>query len=108
MANLWAERRAKGLCGQCGKVAPVEGKSLCVKCRDAAAWSQAKYRRQHYYQISKRNKSWYDERKANGLCPYCGKRPPEAERILCTECREYHNLMQRVYREATKEKTQWK
>lgn len=38
------------------------------------------------YEEQTRHKVW-DSRRAAGLCPYCGKNPPEEGRKMCTACR---------------------
>ncbi len=35
-------------------------------------------------------------RKAAGLCPRCGKRPPQPGRSLCEPCAEKHRIAGRV------------
>ena len=72
-----AERRAKGLCVNCGKCPPTPGRTRCEPC---AAKKRPGDRARHHRRTA--------ERVARGLCPKCGKRPPAPERSQCQPCLE--------------------
>jgi len=72
-----AERRARGLCLNCGKRPPAPHRSQCEPCIEKRrAADLARYHRRTA------------ERVAQGLCPKCGKRPPEPGRSQCGPCLE--------------------
>ena len=62
------ERRAAGLCPECGKCPPELGFKRCARCRERSRACEA-------------------ARVASGLCP-CGKSPPELGYRWCAQCRE--------------------
>jgi hypothetical protein len=42
-------------------------------------------------------KDVYDQRKADGLCPHCGERPPYEERVSCLPCRKRFRVYSQRY-----------
>ena len=97
-----AQRRAQGLCPRCGKRPPQPGRSLCEPCAekhrisgrvsDAKRRARGRKRRRNTEKARACERRRYRrktaERLAAGLCPACGKAPPEPERRLCAECAE--------------------
>lgn len=83
---VYYRRKEAGLCVQCGKDPPIEGHTLCEKCREI------EYKRNHSeqhkayareYQRALR-KSWLEK----GYCTRCGKRDSYtmAGRHCCYDC----------------------
>lgn len=70
MANpvTYRQRRAKGLCGACGKVQT----GTAARCDDCKSKELGE------------KKARYEARKAAGLCPQCGE--PTAGTVLCAKC----------------------
>ncbi len=60
---------ANGRCLKCGATDQDLGNGLCRRC-----WDRAKKKMLHYYR-----------RRSEGLCPNCGKVPPDG-RVWCPEC----------------------
>lgn len=103
----WAERRTKGLCGNCGKTQAVAGRSLCERCKEAVNYSQKKYRMIHAVEISKRKSERYETLKEAGLCVRCGKIPPLPGKNRCESCIEYERKQNIKYREKLKTMKQY-
>src|SRR5207244_10715905 len=76
-----AKRRAAGLCLNCGKRPPINGKVKCKACRANHA----------AYDVT-RNAA----RRASGLCLKCGKRPP-INGSQCKACRAYMRSEMRAH-----------
>ena len=109
-----AERIAQGLCPKCGKQPPQAGLSHCAPCtekrnrasraRDARLRAAGQPRRdpgkaRAYNKEHSRHTA--AERRAQGLCPRCGKAPPEPGRSICAPCAENHRANARArYAEA--------
>jgi 5-methylcytosine-specific restriction endonuclease McrA len=51
--RYYLEKKAEGLCTQCGENKPVEGRTQCAKCRDEAI--RTKKKRFFHYRITKFN-----------------------------------------------------
>ena len=72
--SLYKRRLAAGLCGMCGKVPPLPGKSLCAadaeKCR-------------------LRTEAKREKRNAAGLCPDCGGKNPKPKLPGKSRCAEH-------------------
>ena len=97
-----AQRRAQGLCPRCGKRPPEPERSVCEPCAekhrvsgrvsDAKRRARGRKRRRNPEKARACERRRYRrktaERIAAGLCPACGKAPPEPERRLCSECAE--------------------
>lgn len=86
----YEERKTNGLCVRCGQ--PAEpGKTKCLVCkmddreraRKKETPEQAKRRRE-------REKGRYKERKAQGVCVQCGKRPAD-KGVRCRHCAAKEN-----------------
>lgn len=69
--TTYSRRLAKGLCGQCGKRPPVDGKTQCKECAE----------KKKKYNLESR--TFY---KKQGLCPRCGKNKLFGNEKLCPEC----------------------
>ena len=105
-----AERRARGLCPNCGKQPPVPDASLCAPCGDhGRAAERARYakgkaagklyggrdpgpRRKMAREKSQRR---LRERLEAGLCTRCGDRPPAEGGTTCEPCRESRQAAER-------------
>lgn len=72
--SLRADRRAQGLCPECGKRRPADGKMLCKQC----SIRSNKHR--------KRPDNW--PRGDNGFCYCCNKREALPGYRVCQECYE--------------------
>ena len=98
-----AERRAAGLCPECGTAPPEPGRSVCGPCgeeRRAAArvrYAKGKAAGKLYggRKIETRRRIGREKsrrrlaaRLAAGLCTSCGKRPPVDGGTTCEPCRE--------------------
>ena len=106
-----AERRARGLCPDCGKQPPAPDASLCAPCGDhRRAAERARYatgkaagklyggrdpeqRRKLAREKSQRR---LRERLDAGLCTHCGHRPPAADGTTCEPCRESRQAAERA------------
>jgi len=102
-----AERRAKGLCPECGEAPPAPGRTVCGPCgEERRAKARARYakgkaagklyggrnvetRRRIGREKSARRRT---ARLAAGLCTSCGKRPSTGDGTRCEPCarRSYH------------------
>ena len=98
-----AERRAAGLCPECGKAPPAPGRTVCEPCgEERRATARARYakgkaagklyggrkvstRRRIGREKSARRRA---ARLAAGLCTSCGKRPSAEDGTQCEPCRE--------------------
>ena len=104
-----AERIAEGLCPACGKRPPAPERSQCGPCleKDAAA-GRARDARLRAAGIPRRDPEkaraadrerrhrQTAERRAAGLCPECGKAPPEPGRTVCGPCGEERRMAERA------------
>lgn len=81
--RLRAERKEWGLCVECGKKPPFEGRVRCEDClcRDLLAHHNTK----DSDTVKANRKKRREERKAAGLCITCGK-PAYKEYVRCYEC----------------------
>lgn len=99
MANniTYAQRKADGLCVNCGKRAAIPNSVFCKQCRETHRAAN----RLCAAQIQSR-------RRANHECLYCGvKLPPDYYYICCPKCREkqkhYYDRKKRKNRDPHKE-----
>ena len=104
-----AERRAQGFCPRCGKAPPEPDREICASCaekrnrasraRDARLRAAGKPRRNletaRAYN-KKHSRQEAAERRAQGLCPKCGKQPPAPGRSICTPCGDKHRASARA------------
>ncbi len=104
--SLWATRKAAGLCGNCGKVKPIEGRTLCRQCTDIIQYGQKKFRTIHALEICERKRQRYIKLKESGLCVKCGKVPPACGRVYCAECAAYTKAQSLKHRMKQKELSQ--
>lgn len=93
---LREERKAKGLCTYCGtnKINPDNPKTIsrCDEC----------YNKKRNYDLDERSrqrKQFREKRKADGLCPTCGKENNSGY-VWCESCREHQRT---VYKTDTTE-----
>ena len=105
-----AERRAAGLCPECGKAPPAPGSTVCEPCgEERRAAARARYargkaegklyggrkvetRRRMGREKSARRRA---ARLAAGLCTGCGKRPSADGGTTCEPCREARRAFER-------------
>ena len=73
MRELYAERKAAGICTKCGKEKAEQGRTMCRKCLDA----KSEYERE--------NKVYF---KQLGICTRCRKNRAMKGRTTCIECTE--------------------
>lgn len=76
-----------GICYMCGQADAVR-RGLCEKCLEKRLETERKFRETHRGQYNNRSKEWREKNKAAGMCPYCGKNPPEPGRTRCRQCAE--------------------
>lgn len=99
----WREQKlSQGLCGTCGRLPCLEGKTDCQCCRDRRAARQ----RERYAAAKKSGvelrAAKREKFKELGLCSRCGNREPVAGRLTCKECLDkihaYHqSLLTEIY-----------
>ena len=105
-----AERRARGLCPNCGEKPPAPDASLCEPCsgqrREAARARYAKGKAagkpyggrdpgQRRKMAREKSRRRLRERLEAGLCTRCGHRPPAADGATCEPCREARQAAER-------------
>lgn len=97
--QLWAERKEWGVCVECGKKPPFEGRVRCEDClcRDLLAHHKTTDSPKRKENLKKLR----DERKAAGLCIICGK-PAYKEHTRCYECYLRNKRASDKYREQHK------
>ena len=106
-----AERRAAGLCLDCGKAPAAEGRTACEPCaekrraRERAKYARAKDEGKLYggrkvetrRRIGRERSRKRDEtRRAAGLCTACGRHPPVEGGATCESCREARRAAERA------------
>ena len=69
--TTYERRKSRGLCVNCGKINPVQGKVMCAEC----AGKQKNYRRE--------TRKFFQ---GIGLCPRCGKNKLFGDEKECPEC----------------------
>jgi len=84
--------RSHGICARCGQKPAIEKRPYCIDCCE----KQKAIDRKNYHIRNKRPgvsealrvkvKTKRDDRKAAGLCTYCGKRVPALGRKKCDHC----------------------
>lgn len=85
----WKERRKwyldNGICPRCGHRELQDGYKLCLECRTAG---NERRRARYTPQLGQypRHKALREKRKAQGLCPNCGKRKPTDGKVNCNVC----------------------
>ena len=98
-----AARVASGLCSRCGRLPPEPGLKVCASCgekrraadkvRRARARQEGKLYGGRDPELRRRSDRAGDRRRRRarrdaGLCPNCGRNPPEDGRSVCEPCRE--------------------
>lgn len=92
------------ICVQCRKNSAVKGQVYCYDCREYRRKKSKKYRLKRNNGTDQRQKKnyekWVSEKKAAGLCIWCGKNPAINGKNLCGVCNARKNAKQRrKYRE---------
>ena len=84
--KIYLERQKQGLCPRCGKKKSKREKySYCDDCREF----YRNYQYEKSEEINSNRKALYEERKANGQCPRCGKKhSARYTKIMCKKCLE--------------------
>lgn len=54
----YEERRAAGLCGRCGKAAPVDGETACAACKEYAARHRSNLTDEQRQKRTQTNREW--------------------------------------------------
>ena len=89
---LYHARKEKGLCVRCGKQDPrtTSGRTLCLTCLDKEDKYKARYAKSKKGKqaLKKSRQTYYNKRKALGLCTDCGK-PLEPNRLGKIHCKTY-------------------
>ena len=106
----YAARAARGLCTRCGKLPPEPGLKVCGSCgekrrpADKARRARARARDKPYAgrdPVQRRRADRAGDRRRRrarreaGLCPNCGRNPPEDGRSVCEACGEAHRAAAR-------------
>ena len=105
-----AERRAAGLCPECGDAPPAPGRTVCGPCgEERRTKARARYARGKAAgklyggrNVETRRRIGREKsarrlaaRLAAGLCTSCGKGPPAADGTTCEPCREARRAFER-------------
>jgi hypothetical protein len=90
-SRRYEERKAKGLCPNCGRDRENPDQWLCNHCHST--------RKKH-----NSSKTDYDQRKADGVCVRCGKAPAADKRSMCEGCGEKQRIRKRLTTEERKPK----
>lgn len=93
------KRKHAGVCVQCGRedAYTMTGRSLCADCAEYFSRKQSEYRKDpdKWAKMQACKKDIRETRKANGLCPMCGK-SANSGYVLCDSCRaKRRNYMNR-------------
>lgn len=91
--------KSHGICVDCGREKAAKGKTRCLVCLSINAEKAFKYRAslneerqaEEKRRVSDKKKRIYHDRKAQGLCPYCG-RQAENGKMQCDRCRAKNRL----------------
>lgn len=78
----YSERKARGICVNCGKREAETGKVLCTRCNTAKKQKRLEY---YYKKLCDENTVKRSDRVSLGLCFICGK-PLNNHDSLCDEC----------------------
>lgn len=99
--------KSLGLCTRCGKVPIFKNESACPECKAKWAEEKAKQREENReeYNAYQRgySKCLYEERKKQGICTRCGKKPSVKEESMCDICK-YKLQVKRNYQ---RKREQW-
>ena len=99
--------KAHGICVDCGRETAAKGKTRCLVCLSLSAEKSYQYRKslseekriEQERKASDRKKHIYYDRKAHGLCPYCG-RSIKSDEKQCGICKAKNRLNAERYRRA--------
>ena len=104
-----AQRTAQGLCPKCGKQPPAPELSVCAPCAEKsrvagrarnarlrAAGKPRRDREKARIANRRRYRQQSAERRARGLCPECGKRPPAPDASACAPCGDRRQAAERA------------
>ena len=104
-----AQRTAQGLCPKCGKQPPAPELSVCAPCAEKsrvagrarnarlrAAGKPRRDREKARIANRRRYRQQSAERRAQGLCPECGKRPPAPDASACAPCGDRRQAAERA------------
>lgn len=89
-ANRLAFRKSRidaGLCRDCGKIAPIPNKVVCLSC---------------FNKRKIRQKSVFERNKKNNICHYCNG-PSRPNKTVCLDCNEKIKNNSRIRRKENKE-----
>ena len=75
------ERKAKGFCVHCGKLA-MPKRTMCEKCSKSHAEAASKWKR---------------KKTSQGLCTVCGKYPKQPNSFLCALCFQHKRVRERYF-----------
>lgn len=83
------KRKSAGVCVQCGRedAFTMVGRSLCDRCAAMARESNSRWYIKNSEKILSDRTKLKESRKANGLCPVCGK-PANDGFVMCGPCRK--------------------
>ena len=77
-----------GICTECGHEDVEPGKTKCWECLEKHRLGNKRRRQDPEYrkiEIAKQTEK-YNQLKAEGICPYCRKRPAKKDRVYCEYC----------------------
>ena len=84
--ELYHRRKALHLCPTCAAALPPDStRVVCEKCRKMQSERSTVYRQTHGDQVKMSRKTWYETRKAMGLCMICGSQAIQGKTI-CRKC----------------------
>lgn len=94
MKNARAIRRewyaSHGICVECGQREAEPHKKKCWECSEKKAEYNRKYNANMSQEQKEKNnirhKKMYENRKAAGICVYCGKKPAVSGKVACAMC----------------------
>jgi hypothetical protein len=82
----YAKLLALGVCPQCGKEPIIPGMTVGPNCREYQRAKTASRREAYAPRQKELAKKWYEDRKAEGICPECNERPARPGRTTCGPC----------------------
>ena len=100
--ELYAFRKANGICVRCGKEKAYKGSACCLVCRfehnASSMQSHNKHRDDDGYleHLAEKSKKIYYKRKEQHLCIRCGKKMPDSVTTnMCDRCKVIVNRNER-------------
>lgn len=100
-AKVYKYRVENGLCGQCGKVPPSDGKKDCSTCREYQATARAKRAKSGYFK--EYGQEFRVKRNAEGKCYHCNQQAIEGKKS-CSNCIAVQKKRRDSYKEICFEK----